>query len=76
MTKICNIDDLKAQAIAVHGNQKKYNFSNLDEMIEKLEELDRLNILIDALDKIANEERGEIISSAIAKLAIQRFKTK
>ena len=74
--KITNIDDLKAQAIAVYGNQKKYNFDSIDEMIEKLEELNKLDSLINALEEIANGHLQENVSERIAQKALEKFRTK
>jgi hypothetical protein len=76
MEKIINIEDYKAQAIAIHGTQKKYNFSSLDEMIEKLEELERQHLLIDALNEIITVNTSEFSLKEIAKKALVKFKVR
>lgn len=66
--------DLNSQAIAFYGLLQTYKLSNLDELMEKLKELERMGILIAALQEIANGHLQENVSERIASNALDKFK--
>ena len=70
-----NLDDDKAMAIAIHGLLQTYRVENLQDLIEKLKELERMGILISALQEIANGHLQERVSETIASQALEKFKT-